>query len=85
MLTEPFCRQYAKAVGGDVAEVGAGPGSYNIHKSVWHVNCCSPTYNIDSGWGIFNARMYRILPILYLQQLVHNNGPQQWPTTTGID
>ena len=41
--------------------MGAGPGSYNIHKSVWHVNCCSPNYNVDSGWGIFNARMYPFL------------------------
>lgn len=69
MLTETFCRQYAKAVGGDVAEVGSGPGSYNIHKSVWHVNCCSPSYNVGSGWGIFNARMYPSHP----QKL--------WPTT----
>ena len=27
-----------KIVGGDAAEVGAGPGSYDIRKSVWHVN-----------------------------------------------
>lgn len=26
------------AVGGDAAETGAGPGSYDIGKSVWHVN-----------------------------------------------
>lgn len=25
-------------MGGDVAEVGSGPGSYDIRKSVWHVN-----------------------------------------------
>jgi len=47
--------QYARLVGGDVAEAGAGPGSYNIHKSVWHVNCCSPSYNVKSGWMIFYA------------------------------
>lgn len=26
------------AIGGDAAETGAGPGSYDIGKSVWHVN-----------------------------------------------
>ncbi|KAK6352905.1 hypothetical protein TWF696_004903 [Orbilia brochopaga] len=46
---------YGKLVGGDVAETGAGPGSYDIRKSVWHVNCCSPNYNGGGGWGIFNA------------------------------
>lgn len=25
-------------IGGDAAETGAGPGSYDIRKSVWHVN-----------------------------------------------
>jgi high-affinity iron transporter len=25
-------------VGGDAAELGDGPGSYDITKSVWHVN-----------------------------------------------
>jgi high-affinity iron transporter len=25
-------------VGGDAAELGDGPGSYDIDKSVWHVN-----------------------------------------------
>lgn len=27
-----------KLVGGDAAEAGAGPGSYDIDRSVWHVN-----------------------------------------------
>lgn len=27
-----------KAVGGDVSEVGAGPGSFNPSNIVWHVN-----------------------------------------------
>jgi hypothetical protein len=26
------------AVGSDAAELGNGPGSYDITKSVWHVN-----------------------------------------------
>jgi high-affinity iron transporter len=30
-------------VGGDAAELGMGPGSYDIDKSVWHVNVSSPT------------------------------------------
>lgn len=25
-------------VGGDAAELGSGPGSYDIRRSVWHVN-----------------------------------------------
>ena len=41
--------------GGDGSETGTGPGSYDIRQSVWHVNCCSPTYGSGGGWGIFNA------------------------------
>ncbi|KAL3444053.1 iron permease FTR1/Fip1/EfeU [Aspergillus insuetus] len=44
-----------KAIGGDAAETGSGPGSYDIRQSVWHVNCCSPQLNGGGGWGIFNA------------------------------
>lgn len=44
---------FAKAAGGDVAEMGSGPGSYKITSSVWHVNCCNP--ETDNGWMIFNA------------------------------
>lgn len=44
-----------KATGGDAAENGSGPGSYDIRKSVWHVNCCNPEFNGGGGWGIFNA------------------------------
>ena len=32
-----------EAVGRDAAELGAGPGSYDITKSVWHVNVSPPT------------------------------------------
>lgn len=42
-------------VGGETAEMGAGPGSYDIRQSVWHVNCCSPLQGGGGGWGIFNA------------------------------
>lgn len=39
--------------GGDASENGSGPGTYDIAKSVWHVNCCNP--EIDNGWDVFNA------------------------------
>lgn len=41
--------------GGDAAEGGNGPGTYDIRQSVWHVNCCSPSLNGGSGWGVFNS------------------------------
>ncbi|PQE29785.1 iron permease ftr1 family protein [Rutstroemia sp. NJR-2017a WRK4] len=41
--------------GGDAAETGAGAGSYDIRKSVWHVNFGNPELNGGGGWGIFNA------------------------------
>ena len=41
--------------GGDAAETGSGAGSYDIRKSVWHVDCCNPEFNGGGGWGIFNA------------------------------
>ncbi|SGZ52803.1 CIC11C00000001943 [Sungouiella intermedia] len=44
---------YAKRTGGDASENGSGPGTYDISKSVWHVNCCNPQR--DNGWDIFNA------------------------------
>ncbi|KAF5093779.1 hypothetical protein D0Z03_002290 [Geotrichum reessii] len=45
--------KFAQQTGGDVAESGDGPGSYNIKQSVWHVNCCNP--ETGRGWDIFNA------------------------------
>lgn len=42
-------------IGGESEEMGAGPGSYDIRQSVWHVNCCSPLQGGGGGWGIFNA------------------------------
>ena len=44
---------YNNQTGGDAAENGSGPGSYDISKSVWHVNCCNP--EIDNGWDVFNS------------------------------
>ncbi|KAL6705642.1 high-affinity iron permease [Coniothyrium glycines] len=46
---------WVKLAGEGSVEAGAGPGSYDIRKSVWHVNCCSPVSNGDGGWGIFNS------------------------------
>jgi len=45
---------WSKLIGGDASEVGSGPGSYDITKSVWHVNCCNPEID-TSGWGLFNS------------------------------
>jgi len=42
-------------LGSDADETGAGPGSYDITKSVWHVNFGNPDLNGGGGWGIFNA------------------------------
>ncbi|MCJ1449117.1 MAG: hypothetical protein MMC23_009636 [Stictis urceolatum] len=47
--------EWNKIVGGDAAEIGSGPGSYDIRKIVWHVNCCSPEIGGGGGWGIFNS------------------------------
>ncbi|KAJ0343263.1 hypothetical protein COL154_011322 [Colletotrichum chrysophilum] len=43
-------QKWNDAVGGDAAEVGNGAGSYDIDKSVWHVNL-----NGGGGWGLLNA------------------------------
>lgn len=47
--------EWSKLTGGDAAETGSGPGSYDIRKSVWHVNCCNPEVDGGGGWGIFNS------------------------------
>ncbi|ERT00885.1 high-affinity iron transporter [Sporothrix schenckii 1099-18] len=44
---------FAQRVGGDVAEAGSGPGSYDISATVWHVNYGNP--EISNGWDVFNA------------------------------
>ena len=48
-------RQWGLIVGGDQAEAGSGPGSYNIRQSVWHVNCCNPLRRGGGGWGVFSS------------------------------
>ncbi|KAK7204382.1 iron permease FTR1/Fip1/EfeU [Myxozyma melibiosi] len=45
--------KWVQLVGDGAAESGTGAGSYDIRKSVWHVNCCDPEN--DGGWMIFNA------------------------------
>ncbi|QLQ79480.1 hypothetical protein HG537_0C01270 [Torulaspora globosa] len=42
-----------KCNGQDMSEVGSGPGSYDISRSVWHVNCCNGER--DGGWMILTA------------------------------
>lgn len=43
-------------VGGDVAEAGNGPGSYDVVGNIWHLDCCNPENKTDAlGWSIFNA------------------------------
>lgn len=44
---------YNQKTGGDASENGSGPGTYDISKSVWHVNCCNP--ETDNGWDVFNS------------------------------
>ena len=47
-------RQWGKFIGGDASETGSGPGSYDIRKSVWHVNVSShstETTWIDADYG----------------------------------
>ncbi|KAF2124746.1 iron permease FTR1 [Dothidotthia symphoricarpi CBS 119687] len=46
---------WVKLAGEGAVEAGAGPGSYDIRKSVWHLSCCSPQDNGSGGWGIFNS------------------------------
>ncbi|CAN6674942.1 plasma membrane iron permease [Trichomonascus vanleenenianus] len=46
-------QQFINHVGQDVSEMGSGPGSYDVSKSVWHVNCCNS--QTDGPWMIFNA------------------------------
>jgi high-affinity iron transporter len=38
-------QDWNNAVGGDAVEVGAGAGSYDIDRSVWHINVSVLTGN----------------------------------------
>ncbi|KAF8747799.1 Iron permease FTR1 family [Rhizoctonia solani] len=43
-------------VGGDVAEAGDGPGSFDVVGNIWHLDCCNPENKLDAkGWAVFNA------------------------------
>ncbi|CAB4253694.1 similar to Saccharomyces cerevisiae YBR207W FTH1 Putative high affinity iron transporter involved in transport of intravacuolar stores of iron [Maudiozyma barnettii] len=42
-----------KCNGQDMTEIGNGPGSYDIVRSIWHVNCCNGEK--DGGWMILTA------------------------------
>lgn len=47
-------QRYVDACNGqDMSEVGNGPGSYDISRSVWHVNCCNGER--DGFWMILTA------------------------------
>ncbi|WYZ44807.1 hypothetical protein EsH8_VIII_000123 [Colletotrichum jinshuiense] len=88
-------QKWNTAVGGDAAEVGTGPGSYDIDKSVWHVNCCSPQLNGGGGWGLLNAifgwnnsatygsvisyNMYWIFVVSWLATLKFHEVKGHWP------
>lgn len=87
--------QWNLIVGGDASEVGSGPGSYNIHESVWHVNCCNAELNGGGGWGIFDAlfgwensatygsvisyNMYWISVIVTFLAMRYNEVKGHWP------
>ncbi|EIW73487.1 hypothetical protein TREMEDRAFT_42374 [Tremella mesenterica DSM 1558] len=49
---------FAKGVGGDVAETGDGPGSFQVKGNVWHLTYGNPetgSPTTNGGWQIFNA------------------------------
>jgi high-affinity iron transporter len=47
-------QRWNKAIGGDAAETGSGPGSYDITQSVWHLNVSShPPPSPHSTWESF--------------------------------
>lgn len=49
---------FAKGVGGDVAETGDGPGSFQVAGNVWHLTYGNPevgSATTNGGWQIFNS------------------------------
>lgn len=49
-------REHAKSVGGDVAEAGNGPGSFDVDGNVWHLTYGNPEDTVNGqGWLIFNS------------------------------
>ncbi|WRT64504.1 uncharacterized protein IL334_001436 [Kwoniella shivajii] len=50
--------RFASGVGGDVAETGDGPGSFQVAGNVWHLTYGNPetgSPTTNGGWQIFNA------------------------------
>ncbi len=47
---------FNNGVGGDVAETGDGPGSYDVRGNVWHLTYGNPEVNTATdGYSVFNA------------------------------
>jgi high-affinity iron transporter len=46
---------FNKGVGADVAELGNGPGSFDVDGNIWHLTYGNPELKDNSGWSIFNA------------------------------
>lgn len=52
-------QQFINQCGGlDVSETGHGPGSYDIAKSVWHVNCCNGEMQEDGAFWMFVTAIF---------------------------
>jgi high-affinity iron transporter len=45
-------QKWNNAIGGDASETGTGAGSYDIDKSVWHVNVSSDTLDPERKWTL---------------------------------
>jgi high-affinity iron transporter len=87
--------EWSQITGGDAAETGSGPGSYNIKQSVWHVNCCNPELNGGGGWGVFNSlfgwtnsatygsviayNLYWLAVIIAFMAMRYNEKKGHWP------
>lgn len=54
LATEADITQWNRIAGGEAAESGSGPGSYDIRKSVWHVNVSVSMEPAD----VFVARLH---------------------------
>ncbi|KAI0147750.1 plasma membrane iron permease [Xylariaceae sp. FL1272] len=92
--------EWNRITGGDAAETGSGAGSYDITKSVWHVNCCNPELNGGGGWGIFNAlfgwqnsatygsvisyNVYWIVVIAYFVMMGYHDRKGSWGVFTPV-
>lgn len=63
--------RWTKAVGKDVGERGAGPGSYDIDRSVWHVNVSSlqnQLLSFTDNVTVLQPRVQRRLRLGHLQR-----------------